>query len=373
MKKIILWLLLVSIPYMSLANQESLIIPMTIFWDITSSQNIVWSTLNIYGNNVLLTAKTLSWNNYGSNDAFQIEQRINLNSFSWVLKFEVLSGNTHYTNIPVTLSWNYGCSNTPSFQSNKLCKYDLNLNQATQTHIGWWSSGSWNNGSWNNGWWSSGWWNNNTWDTTPPNNTGSIKNDDTKKGSSNSWSNTQDKNPSLSSSYIDVSKDSWVFPYVSWLKSAGIISDNPYFYPKNNITRVELLKMVSLARWIDGEYDPKYTFRDINDRNFWWTKYVCSANKLWYISWNNDYFRPYDSITRAEALKIILNYKAGDIAFDPNYSFEDILPTQWWSKYISTAAKNGYISKNNTHFRPQDNITREEVAKIVYNVFLGTN
>jgi len=169
--------------------------------------------------------------------------------------------------------------------------------------------------------------------------------------------------------YSDVSENSWYFKYVNWLNSKWIIANNANFYPSNNITRIELLKMVSLSAWIKWEFDEKYTYDDIKDISYWWTKYVCSANKLWYISKENKLFRPSDNISRAEALKLIMSFKKIKTEYNSSYTFSDIKQDEWWSKYISTAAKMEYISSQNDKFNPKNPITRAEVVKMVYNIF----
>ncbi len=169
--------------------------------------------------------------------------------------------------------------------------------------------------------------------------------------------------------YNDVSEKDWYFKYVNGLNSKWIIANNKKFYPNNNITRIELLKMVSLASGNNGKYDKKYTFLDVYDESFWWTKYVCEAKKNNYISSSNDYFKPMSDITRAEALKMILNYKKLSVSYNAKIQFKDVKPNDWWTKYITTAGEKWFISTKNDYFYPKQLITRAEVVKMIYNVF----
>lgn len=116
-------------------------------------------------------------------------------------------------------------------------------------------------------------------------------------------------------------------------------------------------------------FSSPYTYADIKKTD-WWAPYVSSAKKLGYISATNVNFEPNRPITRAEAMKIIMNFSGIKIAFDSGNTYSDIKSSDWFAPYISTAKKSGFISATQTKFRPNDTISRAEVAKILYNIFL---
>lgn len=68
-------------------------------------------------------------------------------------------------------------------------------------------------------------------------------------------------------------------------------------------------------------------------------------------------------------MKIIMNFSGVKMGFDAKYSYGDIRSTDWSAPYISTAKKSGFISATQTKFRPNDSISRAEVAKILFNIF----
>ncbi len=162
-------------------------------------------------------------------------------------------------------------------------------------------------------------------------------------------------------------------PYVTKLLSKGIIRSNATYSPDNRITRAELLKMTVIASGAMPAYDVDYTYGDIRATD-WFAPYVSTAKKLGHISATNANFEPNRPITRAEAMKILLNFKGANTSFEPaydkNYTYDDVWPTDWFAPYVSTAKKLGYISATNLDFRPQDPISRAEVAKIINTVFL---
>ena len=74
-------------------------------------------------------------------------------------------------------------------------------------------------------------------------------------------------------------------------------------------------------------------------------------------------FNPDNNITRAEFIAIIVRAMSFEQINYKN-SFEDVYGNDWYSSVIQTALDNGLISPD-TNFRPNDNITRQEMAKII--------
>ena len=173
----------------------------------------------------------------------------------------------------------------------------------------------------------------------------------------------------LCGGYRDIlASDEWC-TYVTALATNGIVNQASRYRPSDSITRAELLKIVMNASGVDTAYDPANTYNDIDPAD-WSAPYVSTAKKLGYISATNANFRPNDPITRAEAIKIIMNVKQVSVSYDPANTYNDIDPADWSAPYVSTAKSNGYISATNANFRTNDQISRGETSKIVYNIFL---
>ena len=75
-------------------------------------------------------------------------------------------------------------------------------------------------------------------------------------------------------------------------------------------------------------------------------------------------YRPDDSLTRAELLKIAGKAAGWQLPIVTKSSFSDILRTDWYAPYAEYARSHGIISPAQT-FRPNDSISRAEVAKIL--------
>lgn len=85
------------------------------------------------------------------------------------------------------------------------------------------------------------------------------------------------------------------------------------------------------------------------------------------------HFDPNDQITRAEAAKILMTAPGVQINEPNNIIFRDLDPTSDLNKYIEVARSMGILSgqiiNGELRFRPNDAITRAEIAKIVVNAF----
>ncbi|MDC0506186.1 S-layer homology domain-containing protein [Candidatus Gracilibacteria bacterium] len=78
---------------------------------------------------------------------------------------------------------------------------------------------------------------------------------------------------------------------------------------------------------------------------------------------NPDGFKLSKNITRQETIKVTMKLSETTIPEVCNGNFNDVT-SGWGCKYIEAALKQGYIA-NNVNFRPNDLITKTEVAKLV--------
>ncbi|HBB27130.1 TPA: hypothetical protein DCZ36_01365, partial [Candidatus Gracilibacteria bacterium] len=168
--------------------------------------------------------------------------------------------------------------------------------------------------------------------------------------------------------FKDVEKTSEFCPYITKLNEKRIARTNATYEPNRSISRAELLKMANLSKGTTALFNKIYTYADIKTSD-WWAPYVSTAKRLGFISATNVNFEPNRPITRAEAMKIIINFSGVKKSFDAKYTYGDIKSTDWSAPYVSTAKKLGYISATATKFRPNDPISRAEVAKILFNIF----
>ena len=91
------------------------------------------------------------------------------------------------------------------------------------------------------------------------------------------------------------------------------------------------------------------------------------------ITSSNVSFRPNYTITRAEATKILMVALGVTISEPTSMTFVDVNAASDLAKYIEGAKFlniiSGQIVNGRRIFRPNDSITRAEIAKVVVNAF----
>ncbi len=109
------------------------------------------------------------------------------------------------------------------------------------------------------------------------------------------------------STFTDVTEDKWFYSYVTELASKGIIEGYPdeSFKPQNNVTRAEFIKLLVVCMGYQTSAMP--SFDDVTDGDWFYT-YVSTAVKNGIIS-KEEYgakLRPNEVISRAEAAKLLV-------------------------------------------------------------------
>ena len=75
-------------------------------------------------------------------------------------------------------------------------------------------------------------------------------------------------------------------------------------------------------------------------------------------------FKPLNSVTRAEFTKMIVN--AFNLSDSSEIAFDDVNPADWFYEFIKIGVTNGIIMGNGEGFMPNDTITRQDAAVILF-------
>jgi hypothetical protein len=169
--------------------------------------------------------------------------------------------------------------------------------------------------------------------------------------------------------FTDILPTDYFYQALRYLYCAGVISgysDNT-FRPGNNTTRAQMCKIIVL-----GEGWPIYTppfppFCDIPPQH----PYYPFINTAYYRGLISGYaectFRPYNNVTRGQLTKIVVLAENWQIVIPPTPTFSDVAYGSPFYNFIETAHAhniiNGYADGT---FRPGNNATRGQLAKIVY-------
>jgi len=140
-------------------------------------------------------------------------------------------------------------------------------------------------------------------------------------------------------------------------------SNSPSSKPQNSASNIEIPKC-------SEKYDFQDTLSPYNDitKNHWAFNYVMYLTEKKSISGYADgSFKPDRNISRAELLKIVLNAYKGDINYvDYNKEFTDVSNSDWFSKYVNYGIRNNIIEGySDSLFMPGRFISRAEAIKII--------
>ena len=158
----------------------------------------------------------------------------------------------------------------------------------------------------------------------------------------------------------------------------GIINGYPdgTFQPDGEINRAELTKMIVAAKTTPGLSEFSGCFPDVQKE--WFAPYICYAkSKGWVEGYKDGKFKPDTKVTRVEAVKIIINgifngkINGEEILVDQ--SVVDIKSGDWYAKYFIFADNRQLLDKQHIikkaekySYLPDKNITRKEVAEMIY-------
>ena len=155
------------------------------------------------------------------------------------------------------------------------------------------------------------------------------------------------------------------FEAISGLYSRGIVNgykDNT-FRPFQKINRAEFVKIAVEAHFPEIHmFNPNYScFSDVNV-NDWFNKYVCFAKQNGIISgYSDDTFKPSQSITLAEALKVSLYSSGGFVYPQSDYVY-------WYSPFLDAARNSGLLPLSILNQNADYLINRGEMAYITYKI-----
>jgi carboxypeptidase T len=195
--------------------------------------------------------------------------------------------------------------------------------------------------------------------------------------------------------FDDVPPDHTFYEPVRCLACRGIVSGyaDGTFRPGNEVTRGQLSKIVSNAAGFENDPGPQI-FTDVAPANTFYTwinrlarrgimsGYGCGGPGEPCDSENRPYFRWVANATRGQTSKIVAN--AAKIIGPPTgRQFEDVPPShpfyEWIEKLAALGVMGGYpcgglnepcVPPNNRpYFRPANNVTRGQSARIVANTF----
>jgi hypothetical protein len=162
----------------------------------------------------------------------------------------------------------------------------------------------------------------------------------------------------------------WASKEITKWQSSGIVSGYPdgNFRPDAPITRAEFFKLIAETMGLTEIVQTN--FKDVS-ADAWYTDYIAKAVSAGYVQGDGDHnVRPNDPITRQEVAKVLsMAFNVPAAANEAN-SFKDAKDIAEWSRgYVGGLAQAGYISGyGDQSFKPDRQITRAESVKMFDNL-----
>jgi hypothetical protein len=178
---------------------------------------------------------------------------------------------------------------------------------------------------------------------------------------------------------------------VRYLACHGIISgysngDGTLSYrPYNATTRGQMVKIMVNAFGVPLVTPAAPTFQDVPPAHPFY-RYIEAAAAAGIVSGYTcgapgepcpgAYFRPNNDVTRGQLSKIVVNTAGWALLDPPVAHFRDVPPGSVFYPFVETAVCRGLVSGYDCgpgcyEFRPANNATRGQIAKIAYNAITG--
>lgn len=179
----------------------------------------------------------------------------------------------------------------------------------------------------------------------------------------------------LASDYTDmVSPEHWAYNALEYAAENKILTgfDDNSIRPNDSLTRAQMAA-VAVRLYGNGNKADISQFSDLIP-SAWHYEYFREAYSMGVFLGDGNKMYPENNITRQEAFTVIgrilqLNIKGGATQFYDDYDIAN------WSKgYIKEMYELGYISGDtNNLINPSNNITRAELAQLIYNIDMKKN
>lgn len=179
--------------------------------------------------------------------------------------------------------------------------------------------------------------------------------------------------------FADLGNVEWAKEAILSLYEKGIVSGvgDKLYAPENNVTREQFIVMIMRALNIDAT-ESNSEFSDVK-AGAYYEKYVATAKKVGIVNGiSENMFGVGKNITRQDLAVMVVNaakYIEMSLDGDKNIAFSDGETISDYAKdAVESLVKNGAINgfSDNT-FRPKNNCTRAQAAKIIYEIVKGAD
>ncbi|MDI7744308.1 S-layer homology domain-containing protein, partial [Lysinibacillus fusiformis] len=168
--------------------------------------------------------------------------------------------------------------------------------------------------------------------------------------------------------FSDVAEKDYFHKAVSSLAGRGIIKgyEKGLFKPYQAVTRAEAAKMIAMTLNLNTDKVKDPGFKDISKNSWAYGSIAALANQGIIVGYGSQ-FKPNDPLTRAQLAKILT------LAFKLQASplkdkrFTDVQPADWYANYVQPLIEKGITNGTTaTTFSPGQTVTRGQIASFLY-------
>jgi hypothetical protein len=168
--------------------------------------------------------------------------------------------------------------------------------------------------------------------------------------------------------FVDVPPASWAYSFITQLACQGVVSGygDGTFRPQYATTRGQLVKMLVLAEGWTVQIPSTPTFSDVGVSHTFYRYIETAYAKDVVGGYADGTFRPDDLVTRAQVAKMVVGARgwALDVATPANLC--DVRATHWASVYVQAAIARGiFTGYGDGCFYPDAPATRAQLAKVL--------
>jgi methionine-rich copper-binding protein CopC len=169
--------------------------------------------------------------------------------------------------------------------------------------------------------------------------------------------------------FSDVAEDHQNAEAIYYLQKNGTVQgyDDGKFIPRDLVNRAEAIKMIVGDKADGSEYGN--CFEDVHGE--WFAKPICYAKEQgWINGYDDGFFRPAQTVTKAELLKILLKVNGVDTSETEDetgsFSFPD---GAWYNPFFFRAHELGLISDDESPtINPGENMRRGATCQYIYDL-----
>ncbi len=157
---------------------------------------------------------------------------------------------------------------------------------------------------------------------------------------------------------------------ISYLKNKKIIGGYPdgTFRPNQTVSRVEALKMIELGLNVDCSTAPAPNFPD-TEASAWYSSFIgCAVQHDIVGGYPDGTFGPGNTVNRAEYLKVLIGSANVQTSIPTSTPYSDVSVDAWFAPFAAYAAEKNIISGD--QLDGGFSMTRAEVAETIYRMIV---